>query len=546
MKRVIAFIILYSSFLILCPGANAQWEGAEVQRLTYDDLPNETIGSYNLDESVGLFIDEADKLHLFYLEGVRDTLTGFVYDYTIFHVTKQKGGHWSQPEEIETPEYAFGQNQLAQVCMDTRTNIVHILYRPYTRNILYYTNSTITGWEFVKIDSLFTEPNRQYYSFAMALDTLGDVHVAWHVDFDSVSYHWYRVMYANNSTGEWVKQQVSEPIFLGGFGSGPTYFDVQKNGTVHIVYETVLGSGTSYYARNDSLNGTYWHIDTVPRPPRPLYYYGGAIIKAGVNDRLHLITGGCIQQDCLGPGRVRRFYYYKHSEDSIWVGPELILDSLYEISRVYIDRHSIPYVMEWSPYDYCHFFGDRGEGFWREPYQIFDTASICYTLSSIYVRRPSFVLDSDGRGHAVFSGSLFGFMGQSDSLEIYYYGPPFTSVEDTLAEQAKLSFELFQNYPNPFNSVTSIRYTVSSGHDRSIHTILKIYNILGKEVRELVNTNRSRGSYTVSWDGKNNFGKEVASGIYFYQLTVRQAHRPEQSRGRAGDYRDTKKLVLVK
>jgi hypothetical protein len=70
MKRVIAFIILYSSFAILCPSTKAQWEGAEVQRLTYDDLPNETIGSYNLDESVGLFIDEADNLHLFYLEGV--------------------------------------------------------------------------------------------------------------------------------------------------------------------------------------------------------------------------------------------------------------------------------------------------------------------------------------------------------------------------------------------------------------------------------------------------------------------------------------------
>ena len=534
MKRVISFVILYSSFVMLpSPGTHAQWEGAEVQRLTYDDLRNETIGSYNLDESVGLFIDDADRLHLFYLEGVRDTLTGGYYDYSIYYMTKERGRHWSQPEEIETPEYVFGQNQLAQVCMDTRTNIVHILYRPYTRNILYYTNSTIPGWELVKIDSLFTEPNRQYYSFAMALDTLGNVHVAWHVDFDSVSYHWYRVMYANNSTGEWVKQQVSEPIFLGGFGSGPTYFDVQKNGTVHIAYQTILGSWTSYYARNDSLNGSHWLIDTVPRPHRTLYYYGGAIVKADVNDRLHLITGGCIEQDCLWEGKVRRFYYYKHSEDSTWIGPELILDSLYEISRIFIDRQSIPWVMEWSPYDHCRYFGDREQGFWREPYQIFDTLEICNALSSIYVSRPSFVIDSEGRGHAVFSGSVYQFIGQLDSLEIYYYGPPFTSVEDTSGEQGEFSFELFQNYPNPFNSVTSIQYTVTSRQNHPILTTLKIYNILGKEVRELVNTNRSTGSYSTSWDGKNNEGKEVASGIYFYQL-------------RAGDYRETKKLVLMK
>jgi hypothetical protein len=299
------------------------------------------------------------------------------------------------------------------------------------------------------------------------------------------------------------------------------------------VYETVLGSGTSYYARNDSLNGTYWHIDTVPRPARPLYYYGGAIIKADGNDRLHLITGGCIEQDCLPEGKVRRFYYYKDSEASIWIGPELILDSLYEISRVFIDGQSTPYVMEWSPYDRCRYFGGREQGFWREPYQIFDTLEICNVVSSIWVIRPSFVLDSEGRGHAVFSGSLFGFMGQDDSLEIYYYGPPFTSVEDTLEEQAKLSFQLFQNSPNPFNSVTTIQYTVSNRQNHPIHTTLKIYNILGKEVRELVNTNRSTGSHSISWDGKNNEGKEVASGIYFYQL-------------RAGDYRETRKLVLMK
>ncbi len=539
MKRVIASIVFCGvifvlwTFVILCPVTKAQWEDAVVQRLTYDDLPNETIGSYNLDESTGLFIDESDRLHLFYLEGVRDTTTDFVYDYTVLHITKEKGGQWSQPEEIETPEYIFGQNQLAEVCMDTKRDIIHLLYRPYTNNIIFYTNSTIPGWELVKIDSHGTEHNAKYNSFAMAFDTLGNVHLAWHVDFDSLSNHWYRVMYANNSTGEWVKQQVSLPIFLGGFESGPTYFDVQKNGTVHIVYEILLSSGPSRYARNDSLNGNYWHTDTIPRPPRPLYYYGGSIIKVDVNDRIHLITGGCIQEDCVGAGKVRRFYYHKQSQDSIWVGPELILDSLFEISRIFIDHQSTPYLVEWNPYTNCRFFSDREQGFWREPYQIFDTASMCNDVSSINVRRPSFVIDSEGRGHAVFSGSLFGFMGQRDSFEIYYYGPPFTSVEETSEDQGIFSFELFQNHPNPFNSVTSIRYTVDSRQSQPISTNLKIYNILGKEVRELVNAKQYPGNYTITWYGRNNQGKEVASGIYFYRLAT-------------GDHKETKSLVLIK
>ncbi|NIM97643.1 MAG: T9SS type A sorting domain-containing protein [candidate division Zixibacteria bacterium] len=265
-----------------------------------------------------------------------------------------------------------------------------------------------------------------------------------------------------------------------------------------------------------------------------------------MNDRIHLFTGGCIQEDCVRAGNVRRFYYYKQSQDTIWVGPELILDSLFDISRVFVDRHGTPFVVEWSPYTCCHFFSDREQGFWREPYQIFDTASMCYAPSSIYASRPSFVLDSEGQGHAVFAGCLRQFMNQGDSLEIYYYGPPFTSVEDTLQEQDKLSFQLFQNYPNPFNSVTGIKYAVSNGPSHPVRTTLRIYNILGKEVRELVNKHQSGGTYTVYWDGKNNSGKEVASGIYFYQLTVRQAHRPEQSRGRADDFTKTKKLVLIK
>ncbi|MGB3092594.1 MAG: FlgD immunoglobulin-like domain containing protein, partial [Candidatus Zixiibacteriota bacterium] len=84
-----------------------------------------------------------------------------------------------------------------------------------------------------------------------------------------------------------------------------------------------------------------------------------------------------------------------------------------------------------------------------------------------------------------------------------------------------------------FNSVTSIQYTVSSRQNHPVHTTLKIYNTLGKEVRELVNTNRSTGSYSISWDGKNNAGKEVASGIYFYQLTT-------------VNHKQTKRMIMLK
>jgi hypothetical protein len=96
MKGLLVFIVFYLALLLLGAATNAQWEDAQVQRLTFDSLPNKVIR---------LYVDDQDKLHLFYLEGVRDTASGFVYDCTIIYRTKEQGGSWSEPEEIRTPEY---------------------------------------------------------------------------------------------------------------------------------------------------------------------------------------------------------------------------------------------------------------------------------------------------------------------------------------------------------------------------------------------------------------------------------------------------------
>ena len=83
---------------------------------------------------------------------------------------------------------------------------------------------------------------------------------------------------------------------------------------------------------------------------------------------------------------------------------------------------------------------------------------------------------------------------------------------------------LSQNYPNPFNPATVIRYSLlvdrsAISYQRSAVS-LKIYNILGQEVRTLVSQEQRAGSYTVVWDGKDTRGKEVSSGVYFCRLEV--------------------------
>ena len=88
--------------------------------------------------------------------------------------------------------------------------------------------------------------------------------------------------------------------------------------------------------------------------------------------------------------------------------------------------------------------------------------------------------------------------------------------EDGLVPQ---EFSLAQNYPNPFNPTTSVQYSVVGGQPTP-HISLKIYNILGQEVRTLVNEHKEPGYYTVTWDGRDGLGNDVSSGIYFYRLSV--------------------------
>ena len=521
MKKLIPFIILCWLFVILCPSTKAQWEGAQIQQLTDDYLPNKI---------VGLYIDDGDKLYLFYSEGVRDTITGFFYDHRLFFVTKEKGGEWSHPEEIETPVYIIGQNRKSTVGFDTRTGVIHILYYTWAHyDTLYYTNSEIPDWEFVKIDSL--EPGHKYVEPDMAFDSLGNVHVVWYESYSP----WVQFMYINNSTGEWVKQEISLPIWVGIGGTWPAILAVQKDGTAHITHGAT-GASECYYVRNDSLNSENWETDTIPRPAIPLCSHRYIGLLADASDRIHLFTQG---YSCVGD-TIYQFYYHKQAEDTIWSEPEQV--QVYPpdtglIQEYFIDEENHIHLSLTIPGGFSVFYTNNKNGGWLEPELLLYEYDAPGAGESF-----RFVVDSEGWGHGVFTAldSSQGFW-DDDSLEVYYLSSSNSAV-DTSHDGKIFSFKLFQNYPNPFNSSTIITYeTVEEGN-----VTLKIYDILGREARKLVNRSQKPGHYKVNWDGRNNQGKEVASGIYFYQLTVGEAHRPEQSQGEAADYKETKKLVLMK
>ncbi len=93
--------------------------------------------------------------------------------------------------------------------------------------------------------------------------------------------------------------------------------------------------------------------------------------------------------------------------------------------------------------------------------------------------------------------------------------PNPTSVEN---EIVPLQYKLYNNYPNPFNPSTNIAFEIASAEFVS----LRVFNINGEMVRTLINENLPPGRFEKVWDGKDEFGVSVSSGIYIYRLVAGQ------------------------
>lgn len=119
------------------------------------------------------------------------------------------------------------------------------------------------------------------------------------------------------------------------------------------------------------------------------------------------------------------------------------------------------------------------------------------------------VNDIDGDGFEDIIG-----LNTTDSTIVVYGAMTATSV--TGADPAAIHFQLFQNYPNPFNPSTTISYSVTAAGGVQ----LKIYNPLGQLVRTLFNGQKPAGEYSLNWDGRDDAGRFVSSGSYFYRLKL--------------------------
>jgi flagellar hook assembly protein FlgD len=171
-----------------------------------------------------------------------------------------------------------------------------------------------------------------------------------------------------------------------------------------------------------------------------------------------------------------------------------------------------------APVEY-HLYLDE-DSFFGSPQifkQIMDTTFTVNSLSAGTTYHWT-VLAANSIGDTLWSTEIFSFS-VADTV---------TAIEDEFTGIPE-KFSLIQNFPNPFNPVTIISYQLP----KNSSVELTVYNTVGQPIRTLVNSNQSAGTYQLQWDGKNDKGVNVSTGLYFYRI-------------KAGSFVQMKKMMLIK
>jgi hypothetical protein len=217
---------------------------------------------------------------------------------------------------------------------------------------------------------------------------------------------------------------------------------------------------------------------------------------------------------------------FSSSGTRLWVGSGKIFKPLDQNSTSYIDVYAkdtnviVHYDAEQYGSTSCHIkaflTGPSGAFGWSGgPIEVSSKNSAKNLLSSGITNTGMSILVWGDNRHDI--GGIY-------AQNIHYNGTLGTVSVRKISTGIITKYELYQNYPNPFNPLTKIKFSIP---ENSIIT-LKVYNVIGQEIATLVNEKLNAGTYEIPFS--NNL---LPSGVYFYRL-------------QAGDYTNTKKLILLK
>jgi len=466
----------------------AQWE--ETAQLTYNAMDDEMYGA----GQHSLVLDNQGYCHLIWFAG-SDYLM-----HQIFYATNASGS-WVPTQLTNTSLY----NRWPSLAVDNM-DAIHAVWM-YSFKLTYATNQN-GDWETSSI-----APSYLAYCSSIALDSNRNVHIAFANPYPGL-------VYTTNESGEWIL----EDIALGLSNEWPT-LGIDPSDGVHVAW---LRGETEedfqvFYATNGS---GQWLITQLTSSSVGTQSPSLDIDQSGF---IHIAWTQEVDDTTAQ-------LFYATNASGHWETAQIT------------DSQGLKYTpsLAVDPFGYIHiaWTGDTGtsnhivytnniNGFWITD-RVPTSDSTC-----MY---PNIAVDTDTSVHIAYCSTADG--GDLDIFYVKHFGPN-VAIEESRTFQTPTSFHLCQNYPNPFNAATTIHYTIPSrehramGEEKSVrpshfplHIKLKIYNILGREVRTLVDEAKETGFYTVGWDGRDAFGQQVPSGVYFYRLN-------------AGVYMGTKSMLLI-
>ncbi len=455
-------------------------------------------------------IDSNDHLHLSYYS---TDVGGITY------LTNSPDGQWQSPEPVETD---WSGVQLEGMCTGIALDPLN---RPH---IVYAGQTDHNNLEDVKYA---WKDNGQWYSEKVHEGLNQSAHNAIAVDDNSNPHLLYysmtdqRLVYAVKSGDSWSKN------ILDDVGQSWNDITVTSQGTAHITYTNNLveESGKIYYATNrefmdSDLDGIADSDEQGPDGTNPAYDGDGN----GIAD---------YQQ--------KNAASFHTSDGQNYV--TIVCDDFLILSDVSSSNNPSPndapegFDFPFGSFSFTILGLNPGDStivqlILSEGTELDHFFKYGATPDSIYAHWYEFMYDgftgAEIENNIVKLHLTDGQRGDNDLIVngiIHEPGVPAVVMTAIFVETMKpVEFDLSQNYPNPFNNQTRIAYSVA----RTSPVELTVYNVLGQEVCTLINVVKSPGRYHIMWDGKNQTGQNVASGIYFYRF-------------KAADFIRTKKLLLI-
>jgi photosystem II stability/assembly factor-like uncharacterized protein len=453
--------------------------------------PNLTNTPFIDDIDPSIVSDPDGTLHLAWLGAYADS-SGIRQD--IFYM-KRKNFVWSNPILLSAPAGQYVKEFSLAV---DRNSHPHIAFRSGTDNAfeeddIYYNYDSGTGFlpePILVVDGKpFAEDwEENLRQLSIAVDNSGLAHIAF-ITFKGIGIIWYTA----DANGAF-----STPTRLTSEMTNATEVDIATDGNnkVHLA-AAILDTGIVY------INNAAGYFSE----PITIFEKGGSnpIIALDSENSVHIAYyyfpwGGFKK---VGYVTYKRGLLSTPQYIQDYHHPTMTLDSK---GNVHIAAQRGPVWDQWS------FYPNNEIGYANNLQGEFKDDLVTILNSGIATAERRYItVTPDDSVHIVYAnGTLSGY-------DIYHLSLPadyLTSVTQKEPINLPESFVLYQNYPNPFNSTTSIGYYLP----RPSKVLLRIYNTLGQEIRKLVNDFQTEGSKTVLWNGLDDKGQTLSSGIYIYTV----------------------------